>query len=79
MSTKIHFQIRNGADETSPLQGRYCNPYNQPTMITSEGSTMWIRFHSDDSDNGKGFSAAYKIGKTTVVISDYCRVINCKF
>ena len=51
-------QVRDGGYSSSPLIGQYCGS-DVPSIITSTGNQMWIRFTSDGSANYGGFLAYY--------------------
>ena len=44
---------------TSPLLGELCGT-TVPNTIKSTGNTMFVKFHSDDYQTKKGFSASFK-------------------
>lgn len=56
------FQVRDGADETADLVGRYCGS-EIPSPYTSTGSSLFLKFKSDPSQRGAGFRATYITGK----------------
>uniref|UniRef100_A0A1I8NQJ8 CUB domain-containing protein n=1 Tax=Stomoxys calcitrans TaxID=35570 RepID=A0A1I8NQJ8_STOCA len=47
-------EIRNGKYSSSPLIGRYCGD-RMPSRITSFANSLFLRFTSDDSVQGRGF------------------------
>ncbi|XP_056646391.1 cubilin [Diorhabda sublineata] len=51
--------VYNGIDDTSNLLGTLCRQ-KQKSVISSTGNYMFIKFKSDYSYVGKGFSATYK-------------------
>ncbi|XP_071514687.1 cubilin-like [Panulirus ornatus] len=52
-------EIRDGSNPHSPLVGRYCSSNQGVVTLNSTSSSLWIRFHSDYSVNGRGFKAVY--------------------
>ncbi|XP_076333276.1 uncharacterized protein LOC143237663 isoform X3 [Tachypleus tridentatus] len=52
-------EVRNGPYGYSDLIGRYCGS-DFPSIITSSGRHLWIKFSSDDSIEYTGFRAVYK-------------------
>jgi hypothetical protein len=55
-------QIFDGTSESSPSLGKLCGP-NTPSSITSSGNSMTVKFVTDSSATGRGFSASYTSGK----------------
>ncbi|XP_048419728.1 tolloid-like protein 2 isoform X2 [Stegostoma tigrinum] len=53
-----HLEIYDGADDESPILGRYCGS-RKPKPAISTGSKMFIKFFSDASVQRKGFQAKY--------------------
>jgi len=53
-----YLEIRDGDDKDSTLFGYYCNKFI-PDVLISSGNVMYIRFHSNDNVNGKGFQLSY--------------------
>ncbi|XP_017783006.1 PREDICTED: cubilin-like [Nicrophorus vespilloides] len=49
----------NGVDDNYPAITKICYIGHNPLTITSTGNSMFVRFQSDSSYNGKGFSAEY--------------------
>lgn len=39
---------------------KMCHSLKIPTVVTSDGNKMFIKFNSDDSNSGKGFNLTYK-------------------
>ncbi|XP_032802376.2 neuropilin-2-like isoform X1 [Petromyzon marinus] len=56
-------EIRDGADDSAPLLGKFCGNIAPPSQ-TSSGATLFIRFKSDYATQGAGFSLRYEIYKT---------------
>ncbi len=48
--------IRDGRNETSPIEGKFCGAEIPPSLTTT-GNQMRIHFHSDESTAEEGFSA----------------------
>lgn len=55
-----YIRIINGPDDTYAEVARFCHPSDKPVVFTSTGRDMFITFHSDISNIGKGFHAKYK-------------------
>ncbi|RWS11455.1 cubilin-like protein, partial [Dinothrombium tinctorium] len=56
-----YLEVYDGPDESAPLFGRYCSQKTRPpSKIISTGSTLFVKFRSDGSISGKGFSAIYE-------------------
>ncbi|KAI1280397.1 Cubilin [Halotydeus destructor] len=53
-----HLEIRNGAEETSPLIGRFCG-LTPPPVIISHSNKLWLSFRSDSSMPYPGFELFY--------------------
>ncbi|XP_076303249.1 neuropilin and tolloid-like isoform X2 [Lasioglossum baleicum] len=53
-------EVRDGQHGYSNLLGNYCGT-NFPPEITSKTRYLWLRFHSDDSIEGKGFKAVWSM------------------
>ncbi|CAK9821015.1 Neuropilin and tolloid-like protein 2 [Anthophora plagiata] len=51
-------EVRDGQHGYSNLLGNFCGT-NFPPEITSKTRYLWLRFHSDDSIEGKGFKAVW--------------------
>ncbi|XP_070536661.1 cubilin-like [Ptychodera flava] len=56
-----YIEIRDGPDNDSPLIGKYCGT-TAPTGIQSSSSVIRVKFHSDTSNTGTGFSARWATG-----------------
>ena len=54
-------QVRDGADETAPLVGRYCGSTLPSSYLTSSNQ-LWVNFKSDGSTRGSGFRATWEVG-----------------
>ena len=52
-------EVRDGGDETSTLLKKVCGS-TLPNTIQSTGNKMFVKFPSDKSVEGKGFSASFK-------------------
>ena len=54
-------EIRNGAEPTSPLLGRFCGFERNvlPKDLISHSNHLWLRFKSDTSQSAKGFQLYY--------------------
>ena len=50
--------VYNGPDETSPVLGQFTGT-NVPAPVTSTGSSMFIKFLSDEALRGNGWTANY--------------------
>ena len=59
-----YVEVRDGGDETSTALKKQCGSI-LPKTIQSTGNKMFVKFHSDTSDVGKGFSASFKTTITT--------------
>ncbi|XP_046553793.1 cubilin-like [Haliotis rubra] len=53
-----YFEVFDGSSDIAPSLGRYCG-YSVPTL-SSSGQYMYIKFKSDGSTTGSGFSMSYK-------------------
>ena len=53
--------MRDGADETADLIGRYCGRDSIPAQAVSSGRSLWIKFKTDASNRGTGFRATYVV------------------
>ena len=49
----------SGPDDTSPKLTELCEKRIQNVNVTSMGNHMFVRFKSDASIRGKGFTASY--------------------
>lgn len=54
------FEVRDGQHGYSNLLGNFCGT-NFPPEITSKTRYLWLRFHSDESIEGKGFKAVWNM------------------
>ena len=54
-----YVEVRDGGDESSTSLIKECGK-KVPNTIQSTGNKMFVRFYSDSSDVGKGFSASFK-------------------
>lgn len=54
-----YLEIRDGDQGYSPLIGKYCGD-NFPPVITSSGTSLWLRFVSDGTIEYNGFRAVYE-------------------
>ena len=52
-------EIHSGPDENSYQLNKMCGATNSPTVMHTEGNNMYIKFTSDGSVGGAGFSARY--------------------
>ena len=52
-------EVRDGGDESSTSLMKECGK-PVPNTIQSTGNKMFVRFYSDSSNVGKGFSASFK-------------------
>ena len=59
-----YVEVRDGGDETSTVLKKECGSL-PPNTIQSTDNKMFVKFHSDTSDVGKGFSASFKTTITT--------------
>lgn len=53
-----YVEIRDGATESSTLIGRFCGS-NPPAEVTAQGTSLYIKLFSDESDTGAGFKASW--------------------
>lgn len=53
-------EVRDGQHGYSNLLGNFCGT-NFPPEITSKTRYLWLRFHSDDSIEAKGFKAVWSM------------------
>lgn len=54
-----YLEVRDGAHGYENLIGKFCGR-EFPPMMTSSGRFLWLRFHSDENIEYKGFSAVYE-------------------
>ncbi|KAK6644342.1 hypothetical protein RUM43_000609 [Polyplax serrata] len=52
-------EVRDGADVTAPLIGRYCG-FVTPPVIESEGNVLFVRFYTDNTIEASGFRINYR-------------------
>jgi hypothetical protein len=52
-------QIYSGTDDSGPQLLQMCHSYDRE-VLTSSGNSMFVRFKSDMTYSGKGFSASYR-------------------
>ena len=55
------FEARDGPNEDSPLIGKLCGS-NLPGTVVSTGNEMFVKFHSDYSEVGRGYEAKADAG-----------------
>lgn len=55
-----HLTVWNGSDSSAPLIGKYCNSNPPPPIICSSGSTLRLKFRSDDALAWTGFHISYR-------------------
>ncbi|KAK7065275.1 hypothetical protein SK128_012047 [Halocaridina rubra] len=60
-------EVRDGSSYRAPSLGRYCSMSRGFIAINSTSNTLWIRFRSDYSNNGRGFKAQYVTGCNTII------------
>jgi hypothetical protein len=53
-------EVRDGQHGFSNFLGNFCGP-NFPPEITSKTRYLWLRFHSDENIEGKGFKAVWSM------------------
>lgn len=53
-----YLEVRDGQHGFENLLGRYCGK-NFPPEITSKSRYLWLRFHSDESIEDRGFRAVW--------------------
>lgn len=53
-------EVRDGKHGYSNLLGKFCGS-NFPPEITSKTRYLWLRFHSDENIEGKGFKAVWSM------------------
>ncbi|XP_053408750.1 cubilin-like isoform X2 [Mercenaria mercenaria] len=53
-------EIYGGPDDSAPRLAHLCAPQQNPQVLSTTGNMMFVRFRSDISVNGNGFSATYK-------------------
>ncbi|KAJ8024249.1 Bone morphogenetic protein 1 [Holothuria leucospilota] len=58
-----YVEVRDGSTTVAPVLGRYCGGAGNgpPDIIESEGSSLYILFHTDYSERFTGFNAEYII------------------
>lgn len=56
-----HLEVFDGRDARAPSLGRFCGA-RKPLPVVSGGSSMFLRFFSDNSVQKKGFDASYSTG-----------------
>lgn len=49
-----------GPDDTAPQLAQLCHTQTSPQHLATTGNALFVRFRSDDSNNGRGFSATYQ-------------------
>ncbi|XP_030646312.1 neuropilin and tolloid-like protein 2 [Chanos chanos] len=54
-----NIEVRDGPFGFSPLINRFCGP-TSPSVVTSSGRFMWIKFTSDEELEGQGFRVEYR-------------------
>jgi len=54
-----YLEIHNGESADGPLIGRYCGSM-VPAPVQSAGSSLWLKFATDDSVQNHGFRATYE-------------------
>ena len=52
-------EIRDGNSSASPLLKKLCYRFEDKPRVVSNGTSMFIRFHSDGIKHYRGFRAAY--------------------
>ncbi|XP_052804288.1 hemicentin-1-like isoform X2 [Mya arenaria] len=52
--------IYDGPDDTAPRLAQLCHHQSSPQVLFSTGNTMFVRFKSDGSIAGNGFSVTYR-------------------
>jgi tolkin protein len=75
-----YVEIYDGEDPGGPSTkslGRFCGNRLPPPIKSEENGNLLIRFKSDDTVNGKGFSAIYKAVESTVIkpVNNYTKSI----
>lgn len=55
-----YLEVRDGQHGYANLLGNFCGT-NFPPEITSKTRYLWLRFHSDESIEGKGFRAVWSM------------------
>lgn len=58
-------EVFGGPDDTAPLLSRLCHSQQDEVKLESSGNQMYVRFQSDASAGGKGFSASYTTIKSS--------------
>jgi hypothetical protein len=53
-----YVEVRDGRQDALVL-GKYCGAA-KPEIMWSSGSEMWVRFHSNNRHNYKGFEASWR-------------------
>ncbi|XP_041372182.1 cubilin-like [Gigantopelta aegis] len=53
-------EVYGGPDDSAPRLAQLCHRQSTPQVLTNTGNTMFVRFRSDFSINGKGFTATYQ-------------------
>nr|XP_018903909.1 PREDICTED: tolloid-like protein 1 isoform X1 [Bemisia tabaci] len=56
--TYDYLEIRDGSDLNAPLKGVFCGKYVPPPIVSS-GSSLYVKFRSDSTNEMPGFSAIY--------------------
>ena len=62
-----YVEIRDGGDLTSKILGKFCGN-TLPGSIRSTGNQLFVKFHSDHSNQYKGFSASLTNGKNFFIL-----------
>ena len=52
-------QVRDGRTDKAEVLQKFCGD-QLPAPLSSSGSALWMKFHSDESDQYKGFKLNYK-------------------
>lgn len=69
-----HLEIRNGANERSPLIGRFCGTEIMRT-IKSFSNNIYLRFRSDQDSNHKGEDGVYFIFYFPLDFSNFSMIL----
>ncbi|XP_067930809.1 cubilin-like [Watersipora subatra] len=57
--TYDYLEVRGGPDATSPSLTKICHDQNKNYIVTSSGNQMYVKFKTDASSSGNGFTANY--------------------
>ncbi|GFR72241.1 cubilin, partial [Elysia marginata] len=71
----VQFVEVRDSDRTGQLLGRFCDKSATPEFITSVTNSLWVKYRSQSSYSGTGFSARYDINCSSVNFESHVGVI----